>query len=170
MLLLIMLFLCTLPVSYAVVWLEPSWHCGPFRWVGCWSTRAIDNRLWLSLDSDYARIYKILSIYIESKLPDSLNKVLDYLTSPGAVLPLLLLLVLFIYYLLSTVGSLKEANKELKSQIRKDKDTSEATNLGMIAPEIVTEASGTKHVRIQEDQPKFDKANLLESDTSVVSG
>jgi hypothetical protein len=31
-LLLIMLFLCTLPVAYAVVWLEPSWHCGPFRY------------------------------------------------------------------------------------------------------------------------------------------
>ncbi|KAL1428995.1 hypothetical protein MTO96_016737 [Rhipicephalus appendiculatus] len=31
MLLLIMLFVCTLPVGYAMVWLEPSWHCGPFR-------------------------------------------------------------------------------------------------------------------------------------------
>ncbi|GBM89198.1 Transmembrane channel-like protein 3 [Araneus ventricosus] len=30
-LLLIMLFLCTLPVGFACVWLEPSWHCGPFR-------------------------------------------------------------------------------------------------------------------------------------------
>ncbi|XP_017494770.1 PREDICTED: transmembrane channel-like protein 3, partial [Rhagoletis zephyria] len=101
-LLLFMLFLCTLPVSYAVVWLEPSWHCGPF--------------------SDYARIYKILSNYVSSKLNSTFNKVLDYLTSPGAVLPLLLLMVLFIYYLLSTVSSMKEANRELKSQLRKDKD------------------------------------------------
>lgn len=31
-LLLTMLFLCTLPVAYAIVWLEPSWHCGPFRY------------------------------------------------------------------------------------------------------------------------------------------
>lgn len=30
MLLLVMLFICTLPVGYAMVWLEPSWHCGPF--------------------------------------------------------------------------------------------------------------------------------------------
>lgn len=25
-----MLFLCVLPVAFAIVWLEPSWHCGPF--------------------------------------------------------------------------------------------------------------------------------------------
>lgn len=25
-----MLFLCVLPVGYAIVWLRPSWHCGPF--------------------------------------------------------------------------------------------------------------------------------------------
>lgn len=31
-LLLIMLFLCTLPVGFACVWLQPSWHCGPFRY------------------------------------------------------------------------------------------------------------------------------------------
>lgn len=131
MLLLIMLFLCTLPVSYAVVWLEPSWHCGPF--------------------SGNQRIYKILSTYVESKLPNTLNKVLDYLTSPGAVLPTILLLILFIYYLISTVSALKDANKELKSQIRKDKDISE-NNTGptIQPPEIITEPA-TKHVRIQED-------------------
>ena len=110
LLLLFMLFLCTLPVSYAVVWLQPSWHCGPF--------------------SDFPRIYKILSGYVSSKLNSTFNKVLDYLTSPGAVLPLLLLLILFIYYLLSTVSSMKEANRELKAQLRKDKDSSEANNFG----------------------------------------
>lgn len=29
-LLLTMLFLCVLPVGYAIVWVEPSWYCGPF--------------------------------------------------------------------------------------------------------------------------------------------
>ena len=28
-----MLFICCLPVAYTCVWLEPSWHCGPFRFV-----------------------------------------------------------------------------------------------------------------------------------------
>ena len=29
-LLLLMLFLCTLPVAFTLVWIKPSWHCGPF--------------------------------------------------------------------------------------------------------------------------------------------
>ena len=39
LLLLMMLFLCILPVAYTLVWLQPSWHCGPF--------------------SDYQRIYHV---------------------------------------------------------------------------------------------------------------
>ena len=50
-----MLFLCTLPVGYAIVWLEPSWHCGPF--------------------SGYLRAYKIFTNGLQRALPDSLNKV-----------------------------------------------------------------------------------------------
>ena len=50
-----MLFLCTLPVGYAIVWLEPSWHCGPF--------------------SEYIRAYKIFTNGLQQALPDSLNKV-----------------------------------------------------------------------------------------------
>ena len=55
-----MLFLCTLPVGYAIVWLEPSWHCGPF--------------------SGYLRAYKIFTNGLQRALPDSLNKVWKYLS------------------------------------------------------------------------------------------
>ncbi|XP_023232918.1 transmembrane channel-like protein 2-B isoform X1 [Centruroides sculpturatus] len=100
-LLLIMLFLCTLPVGFAVVWLDPSWHCGPF--------------------SDYYRIYGVFTTYLESVFPSWLNKIMEYVTSPGVVIPLLLLLVLCIYYLLSLTGSLREANNDLKLQLRREK-------------------------------------------------
>ncbi|XP_017486506.1 PREDICTED: transmembrane channel-like protein 3 [Rhagoletis zephyria] len=160
LLLLFMLFLCTLPVSYAVVWLQPSWHCGPF--------------------SDFPRIYKILSGYVSSKLNSTFNKVLDYLTSPGAVLPLLLLLILFIYYLLSTVSSMKEANRELKAQLRKDKDSSEANNFGLemgVGPATqISPPTNAKHVRIQEHTSSAadqlvsahnDKTHLLENSSAA---
>lgn len=39
---------------------------------------------------------------------------LDYIASPGIVIPLLLLLVLIIYYLVSLTGALREANNDLK--------------------------------------------------------
>ncbi|XP_013788683.1 transmembrane channel-like protein 3, partial [Limulus polyphemus] len=98
-LLLIMLFLCTLPVGFAIVWLEPSWHCGPF--------------------SGYGRIYGVFTGYIENVLPSWMNNIIEYLTSPGVVIPLLLLLVLIIYYLMSLTGSLREANNDLRMQLRR---------------------------------------------------
>lgn len=123
-LLLFMLFLCTLPVGYAIVWLKPSWHCGPFS-------------------KKYDKIYHILTKTVESLVPETFQKVrhyiiiirfpiqvliqlnlefftfllqqaLDYLASPAIIIPLLVLLVLIIYYLTSLTNSLRESNNDLK--------------------------------------------------------
>ncbi|XP_069175841.1 LOW QUALITY PROTEIN: transmembrane channel-like protein [Procambarus clarkii] len=99
--LLTMLFLCTLPVGYAVVWLEPSWHCGPF--------------------SDYPRIYQLATSTLIGGLPTSLYPVVDYISSPGVVIPAGLLLVLIIYYLLSLTAALREANSDLRDQLRHER-------------------------------------------------
>lgn len=93
-LLLTMLFLCVLPVGYAIVWVQPSWHCGPF--------------------SNYLYIYHILTRTIKKLVPRKLHKSLDYLVSPAIVIPLLVLLVLIIYYMISLTNSLREANGDLK--------------------------------------------------------
>lgn len=93
-LLLTMLFLCVLPVGYTIVWVTPSWHCGPF--------------------SEYDKIYKILTNNIYKILPTSLNFTLEYIASPAIVIPLLVLLILIIYYLTSLTNSLREANNDLK--------------------------------------------------------
>ncbi|XP_060519622.1 transmembrane channel-like protein [Cylas formicarius] len=100
-LLLMMLFLCVLPVGYAIVWIEPSWHCGPF--------------------SHYERIFHIFTKTIRATVPPSMHKALDYIASPGIVIPLLLLLVLIIYYLVSLTGALREANNDLKVQLRRER-------------------------------------------------
>ncbi|XP_042148896.1 transmembrane channel-like protein 3 [Ixodes scapularis] len=99
MLLLIMLFVCTLPVGYAMVWLEPSWHCGPF--------------------SGYFRAYRVFTTYLDNTLPTWMNQIIEYLTSPGVVIPLILLLILIIYYLVALTGSLRESNNDLKLQLRR---------------------------------------------------
>ncbi|XP_022643750.1 transmembrane channel-like protein 3 [Varroa destructor] len=106
MLLLVMLFICTLPVGYAMVWLEPSWHCGPFS--GC------------------KRAYKVFTNYLKRTLPKWLNIVLEYCCSAGAIIPLILLLVLVIYYLSSITGSLRESNNDLMAQIRREKEEKRA--------------------------------------------
>ncbi|XP_050707777.1 transmembrane channel-like protein [Eriocheir sinensis] len=99
--LLTMLFLCTLPVGYAVVWLEPSWHCGPF--------------------SDYPKIYQLATSTLIGGLPPSLYPIIDYISSPGVVIPAGLLLVLVIYYLVSLTAALREANSDLRDQLRQER-------------------------------------------------
>lgn len=91
------------------------------------------------------------------------------MTSPGAVIPLLLLLVLIIYYLFSLVGSLREANNDLKSQIRKEKDISEVgqTAVPIMITDVPTEK---KHVRIKEEvMTDSDKTKLLQKSQSTES-
>ncbi|KFB36673.1 AGAP007628-PA-like protein [Anopheles sinensis] len=118
-LLLTMLFLCVLPVSYAIVFLEPSWHCGPF--------------------SNSNRIYHLLTNATERIVPEMVTK---YIVSPAAVIPLLVLLILIIYYLLSLTGSLREANQDLKLQLRKER-TEERRKMFKIATSTQQQTPGT---------------------------
>lgn len=46
---------------------------------------------------------------------------LDIIASPSTVIPLLLLLILIIYYLVSLTGALREANQDLKNQLRRER-------------------------------------------------
>lgn len=50
-----------------------------------------------------------------------MHKPLDYIASPSTVIPLLLLLVLIIYYLISLTNALREANEDLKNQLRRER-------------------------------------------------
>ncbi|ETN66260.1 hypothetical protein AND_001913 [Anopheles darlingi] len=111
-LLLTMLFLCVLPVSYAIVFLEPSWHCGPF--------------------SSSNRIYHLLTKTTDEYIPAVITK---YIVSPAAIIPLLVLLILIIYYLISLTGSLREANQDLKLQLRKER-TEERRKMFKIATTV----------------------------------
>lgn len=96
-LLLMMLFLCVLPVGYAIVWVNPSWNCGPF--------------------TKYKKIFKIFTETVKANVHPVVAQALDYIASPGIVIPLLLLLILIIYYLVSLTSALREANNDLKVSI-----------------------------------------------------
>lgn len=66
--------------------------------------------------------------------PEFLHKSIHYLASPAAVIPLLVLLILIIYYLLSLTGSLREANHDLRNQLRKER-TEERKKMWKLAEE-----------------------------------
>jgi len=119
-----MLFLCVLPVSYAIVWVAPSKHCGPF--------------------SEKKLMYHLFTDTIMSLMPQTTHKYLQYFVSPAAIIPLLLLLILFIYYLISLTGALREANLDLKSQLHKER-TEERKKMMKLMEDKINEVSISKN-------------------------
>uniref|UniRef100_A0A8C6VVU4 Transmembrane channel-like protein n=1 Tax=Nothobranchius furzeri TaxID=105023 RepID=A0A8C6VVU4_NOTFU len=96
--LLVILFLSTLPAIYTIVTIPPSFDCGPF--------------------SGKNRMFDVIQETLESDFPAWFSKVFSYASNPGLVLPFILLMVLAIYYLQSTSKSYKEANVELKKKLQ----------------------------------------------------
>uniref|UniRef100_A0AAR2JSW1 Transmembrane channel-like protein n=1 Tax=Pygocentrus nattereri TaxID=42514 RepID=A0AAR2JSW1_PYGNA len=96
--LLVILFLSTLPAIYTIVSIPPSFDCGPF--------------------SGKSRMFDVIQETLETDFPAWFGKVFSYASNPGLVLPFLLLMVLAIYYLHSTSKTYKHANLELKKKLQ----------------------------------------------------
>uniref|UniRef100_A0A671P7F3 Transmembrane channel-like protein n=1 Tax=Sinocyclocheilus anshuiensis TaxID=1608454 RepID=A0A671P7F3_9TELE len=96
--LLVILFLSTLPAIYTIVSIPPSFDCGPF--------------------SGKNRMLDVIQETLETDFPVWFGKVFSYASNPGLVLPFLLLLVLAIYYLQSTSKTYKRVNMELKKKLQ----------------------------------------------------
>uniref|UniRef100_F1KR31 TMC family membrane protein n=1 Tax=Ascaris suum TaxID=6253 RepID=F1KR31_ASCSU len=97
MLLLLMLFLCTLPVGYVIASKKPSKICGPF--------------------GSQETFYSVITQLLDKNLSKGLVEAIKYMTSPGIVIPVLLLLLLIIYFLFALVRGLREANSDLSNQL-----------------------------------------------------
>lgn len=121
-----MLFLCVLPVSYAIVWLEPSLHCGPF--------------------SGNKRMYYLFTDTVKRIMPQPSHKFLDYIVSPAAIIPLLLLLILFIYYLISLTGALRMANQDLKTQLHKERTEERKKMMKLMEDKIMDSVNVTNRL------------------------
>ncbi|CAI2357632.1 unnamed protein product [Caenorhabditis sp. 36 PRJEB53466] len=96
-LLLLFLFLCTLPVGVVIASRKPSKSCGPFG-----------NQPFF-----YSVITDVLHENLDARLVDGIK----YLLSPGIIIPILVLLLLAIYFLGALVSGLKEANQDLSIQL-----------------------------------------------------
>ncbi|XP_072288977.1 transmembrane channel-like protein 1 [Eucyclogobius newberryi] len=106
--LLVILFLSTLPAIYTIVSIPPSFDCGPF--------------------SGKNRMFDVIQETLESDFPPWFGKVFSYASNPGLVLPFILLMVLAIYYLQSTSKSYKQANVELKKKLQTQNEENKKKN------------------------------------------
>uniref|UniRef100_A0A671KH87 Transmembrane channel-like protein n=1 Tax=Sinocyclocheilus anshuiensis TaxID=1608454 RepID=A0A671KH87_9TELE len=106
--LLVILFLSTLPAIYTIVSIPPSFDCGPF--------------------SGKTRMFDVIQETLESDFPAWFGKMFSYASNPGLVLPFLLLLVLAIYYLQSTSKTYKRVNMELKKKLQTQNEENKKKN------------------------------------------
>ncbi|XP_055489061.1 transmembrane channel-like protein 1 [Leucoraja erinacea] len=96
--LLIILFLSTLPAVYTIVSIPPSFDCGPF--------------------SGKYRMFDVIQETLDNDFPAWFAKVFSAASNPGLILSFILLMVLAIYYLQTTSKSYKAANLELKKKLQ----------------------------------------------------
>uniref|UniRef100_A0A8C6QQW9 Transmembrane channel-like protein n=1 Tax=Nannospalax galili TaxID=1026970 RepID=A0A8C6QQW9_NANGA len=90
--LLLILFLSTMPVLYMIVSLPPSFDCGPF--------------------SGKNRMFEVIGETLENDFPSWM------LSNPGLVIAVILVMVLAIYYLNATAKGQKAANLDLKRKMK----------------------------------------------------
>ncbi|XP_059500644.1 transmembrane channel-like protein 1 [Stegostoma tigrinum] len=106
--LLIILFLSTLPAVYTIVSIPPSFDCGPF--------------------SGKDRMFDVIQETLDNDFPAWFGKVFTAATNPGLILSFILLLALAIYYLQATSESYKAANLELKKKLQNQSDENKKRN------------------------------------------
>lgn len=119
LILLFMLYVVMVPIAFAMVTIRTSKICGPFREV------------------EY--MYLALTQWMDEVLPSIINSVLAYISSPGALIPIFILLFLILNYLKSNNEALQGTVLDLKKQLSYERtegkkrvfamaDTSKQTN------------------------------------------
>uniref|UniRef100_A0A3B3R4H9 Transmembrane channel-like protein n=1 Tax=Paramormyrops kingsleyae TaxID=1676925 RepID=A0A3B3R4H9_9TELE len=106
--LLVILFLSTLPAIYTIVTIPPSFDCGPF--------------------SGKNRMFDVIQETLETDFPAWFGKVFSYASNPGLVLPFILVMILAIYYLQSTSKTYKVANLDLKKKLQTQNEENKKKN------------------------------------------
>lgn len=82
-------------------------------------------------------MYYLFTDALKRIMPISTHYFLDYIVSPAAIIPLLLLLILFIYYLISLTGALRVANQDLKVQLHKERTEERKKMMRLMEDKII---------------------------------
>ncbi|KAI5278270.1 Transmembrane Channel-Like Protein 2 [Manis pentadactyla] len=120
--LLLILFLSTMPVLYMIVSLPPSFDCGPF--------------------SGKNRMFEVIGETLEHDFPSWMAKILRQLSNPGLVIAVILVMVLAIYYLNATAKGQKAANLDLIKKMKQQALENKMRNKKMAAARAAAAAGG----------------------------
>ncbi|XP_034547452.1 transmembrane channel-like protein 1 [Notolabrus celidotus] len=145
--LLVILFLSTLPAIYTIVTIPPSFDCGPF--------------------SGKKRMFDVIQETLESDFPAWFSKVFSYASNPGLVLPFILLMVLAIYYLQSTSKSYKEANVELKKKLQTQNEENKKKNKRAALKAQMDLEEARKAVSQTPEQQKNNNASVKDQEADL---
>ncbi|KAB5528328.1 hypothetical protein PHYPO_G00139000 [Pangasianodon hypophthalmus] len=137
--LLVIIFISTLPVIFTVVSMPPSFDCGPF--------------------SGKQHMYDVIPESLEMDFPIWLGKALSYISNPGLVLPFLLFLILTIYYLYVTSKTYKQANLDLKKKLKAQSEENRSRSK-LEAKKMDEYLEKAKHMAATEQQDKQGNNNL----------
>nr|XP_020734298.1 transmembrane channel-like protein 1 [Odocoileus virginianus texanus] len=121
--LLLILFLSTMPVLYMIVSLPPSFDCGPFRFLPL-------------------RFLLGIVFFQRWKWMPWLIKILRQLSNPGLVIAVVLVMALTIYYLNATAKGQKAANLDLKKKMKQQALENKMRNKKMAAARAAAAAGG----------------------------
>lgn len=97
LILLFMLYVVMVPIAFAMVSIRTSKICGPFR--------------------EVEFMYLSLTQWMDEVLPTTVNSILGYISSPGALIPIFVLLFLILNYLKSSNEALQGGVLDLKKQL-----------------------------------------------------
>ncbi|GMT03297.1 hypothetical protein PENTCL1PPCAC_25471, partial [Pristionchus entomophagus] len=96
-LLLFMLFMSMIPFGFVIASKKPSRNCGPFA------------------GQEY--FYSVITNTMTEYLNDQTVSIVKAVISPGIIIPIIIFLLLVIYFLFSLVRGLREANDDLTTQL-----------------------------------------------------
>ncbi|GMT33592.1 hypothetical protein PFISCL1PPCAC_24889 [Pristionchus fissidentatus] len=96
-LLLFMLFMSMIPFGFVIASKVPSKTCGPF--------------------AGQEFFYSVIANTMKEYLNDQTVSIVKAIISPGIIIPIIIFLLLVIYFLFSLVGGLREANDDLTTQL-----------------------------------------------------